>query len=108
VISNADGRVRDLLERAGVAALLECILDSAEVGVEKPDPRIFEAAASRLGLPASECAYIGDIYEIDILGARGAGLYPILIGDCPADEPVERIRALEELLGIFAGAADVL
>jgi putative hydrolase of the HAD superfamily len=106
VISNADGRVRDLLEQAGVAALLEFILDSSEVGVEKPDPLIFEAAASHLGLPASECAYIGDIYEIDILGARGAGLYPILIGDCPAEEPVERIGALKELLGMFTGVAN--
>jgi len=106
VISNADGRVRGLLEDAGVAPLLEFILDSAEIGFEKPDPRIFMAASSRLSLPPGGCAYVGDIYEIDILGARAAGFYPILIGDCPAEEPVVRIGALEELLGLFAGVVN--
>jgi putative hydrolase of the HAD superfamily len=103
VVSNADGRVRTLLDKAQLASFLDCILDSAEIGIEKPDRRIFLAAAEKLGLPASSCAYVGDIYEIDILGARGAGLYPILIGDCPAKEPVERISVLEELLDIFTG-----
>ncbi|HEY6931013.1 MAG TPA: HAD family hydrolase, partial [Thermoanaerobaculia bacterium] len=56
-----------------------------------------------LGLPAESCAYVGDIYEIDILGAQGAGLYPVLIGDCPAEEPVERIAALGDLLRLFTG-----
>ena len=51
VISNADGRVQKLLEDAGLGTHLEFILDSALVGVEKPDPRIFLAATVRLGLP---------------------------------------------------------
>ena len=103
VVSNADGRVRALLDKAQLASFLDCIVDSAEIGIEKPDRRIFLAAAEKLGLPAESCAYVGDIYEIDILGARAAGLYPVLIGDCPAQEPVERIRKLEELLGLFGG-----
>lgn len=103
VVSNADGRVRALLEKAQVASFFECILDSAEIGLEKPDRRIFLAAAEKLGLPAESCAYVGDIYEIDILGAQGAGLYPVLIGDCPAEEPVERIAALGDLLRLFTG-----
>ena len=44
VVSNADGRVRALLEAAGVTPWLEFVVDSAEVGLEKPDPRIFHAA----------------------------------------------------------------
>ena len=106
VVSNADGRVRALLETAQVASFFDCILDSAEIGLEKPDRRIFLAAAEKLGMPAESCAYVGDIYEIDILGAKRAGLYPVLIGDCPAEEPVERISELKELLGIFSGLAN--
>ena len=49
VVSNADGRVRGLLEAAGLAPLLEFVVDSAEVGVEKPDPRIFHAATEPPG-----------------------------------------------------------
>lgn len=101
VVSNADGRVRKLLEVAGLASFLEIILDSAHVGVEKPDPRIFLAAAEGMSLPPSACAYVGDVYEIDILGARAAGLRAILIGDSPAPDPVERVGTLSELLPLF-------
>ncbi len=103
VISNADGRVRQLLEEAELAPQLEIIVDSSLVGVEKPDPRIFLSAVGLLGLDASSCAYVGDLYEVDITGARAAGLRPILIGACPAPEPVERIAELAELLDLFPG-----
>jgi putative hydrolase of the HAD superfamily len=105
VISNADGRVRRLLEEAELAPQLEIIVDSSVVGVEKPDPRIFLSAVALLGLDASRCAYVGDLYEVDIAGARAAGLRPILIGACPAPEPVERIAELAELLELFPGPA---
>jgi HAD superfamily hydrolase (TIGR01509 family) len=101
VVSNADGRVRGLLEAAGLAAHLEFVLDSAEVGVEKPDPRIFHAATQRLGLPPGACAYVGDIYEIDVAGAAAAGLHPVLIGDGPAPGPVARVPDLPSLLPLF-------
>jgi HAD superfamily hydrolase (TIGR01549 family) len=101
VVSNADGRVQQLLDDAGLSAHLEIVLDSARVGLEKPDPRIFLAAAERLGLPASACAYVGDLYEIDIVGARAAGLRAILIGACPAPGTVERIESLAALLDLF-------
>jgi putative acetyltransferase len=105
VVSNADGRVRKVLEDAGLAAHLEVILDSAHVGFEKPDPRIFLAATVELGLPPASCAYVGDLYEIDILGARAAGLRPILIGRCLAPETVERVANLGELLALFPAHA---
>jgi putative hydrolase of the HAD superfamily len=103
VVSNADGRVRGLLEAAGLAAHLEFVLDSAEVGVEKPDPRIFHAATGRMGLAPGSCAYVGDIYEIDVAGAAAAGLQPVLIGDGPAPEPVVRVPNLPSLLSLFGG-----
>lgn len=101
VVSNADGRVRALLEGAGLTPYLEIVLDSAEVGVEKPDAGIFLAAVGRLGLAPSECAYIGDIYEIDVLGAEGAGLSAVMIGPGPAPAHVTRVGALPDLLDLF-------
>ena len=101
VVSNADGRVRILLEAAGLAPLLDVVVDSAEVGVEKPDPRIFHTATDRMGLDPRDCAYVGDLYEIDVEGARGAGLYPILIGQAPAARPVVRVADLAGLLPLF-------
>ena len=104
VVSNADGRVRGLLEEAGLLGYLEFVVDSAEIGVEKPDPRIFQAATARLDLPPSACAYVGDIYEIDVLGARAAGLTPILVGTGFAPEDVRRVASLATLLDLFPGA----
>jgi putative hydrolase of the HAD superfamily len=103
VVSNADGRVRALLETAGLAEYFEFVVDSSEVGVEKPDPRIFHAATGRLDLPPAACAYVGDIYEIDVLGARAAGLHAILIGNGEAPDGVARISTLSELLGLLLG-----
>jgi putative hydrolase of the HAD superfamily len=103
VISNADGRVRGLLGEAGLSPHFEFVVDSAEVGVEKPDPRIFHEATGRMGLPPSACAYVGDIYEIDIVGALAAGLEPILIGRAEAPQDVSRISNLSALLDLFAG-----
>ncbi len=105
VVSNADGRVRRLLETAGLAPFLEFVVDSAEVGLEKPDPRIFHAATDRLALPPAACAYVGDIYEIDVVGAEGAGLAAILVGDGPAPEGVCRVPRLSGLHPLFPGFA---
>lgn len=106
VVSNSNGHVRRLLERAGLASFLEVVIDSAELGIEKPDPRIFFAATEHLGVEPARCAYVGDVYEIDVAGARAAGLLPILIGDCPAPGPVERIAELSCLLPLFPGPGD--
>jgi putative hydrolase of the HAD superfamily len=90
-VSNADGRVASLLEAAELAPHLELILDSHLEGVEKPDPEIFHRALARLGVRPQRAGYVGDIYAIDAVGARDAGLHPILIDengsytglDCP-------------------------
>ncbi|MBW3534664.1 MAG: HAD-IA family hydrolase [Gemmatimonadetes bacterium] len=79
VVSNADGRVEALLEDRGLASLVEFVLDSHVVGVSKPDPRIFRMGVERLGLPADEVLYVGDLYAVDVLGARAAGLRTVLL-----------------------------
>jgi putative hydrolase of the HAD superfamily len=91
VVSNADGRVTRCLTELGLAAHLDAILDSYVEGVEKPHPEIFRRAVSRLGVAAARCAFVGDIYAIDALGARAAGIAPVLVdatgayraADCP-------------------------
>ena len=100
VVSNADGRVEALLNAAGLGVHLELVVDSHYEGIEKPDPAIFERALARMGVRAERAAYVGDIYAIDVVGARAAGMAPILIdsaggypdADCP------RIERLAELL----------
>jgi len=91
VISNSNGTVADILAHLDLATRLEFIIDSSKVGVEKPDPRIFHLALERAGLQPHEAVYVGDLYSIDVLGARAAGMRAILMDpgacwgsrDCP-------------------------
>lgn len=91
VISNSNGSVRSILEETGLAAQLDFIIDSAVVGVEKPDPRIFHLGLREAGVAPGEAVYVGDLYSVDVLGARAAGLAAVLIDprgywgarDCP-------------------------
>jgi HAD superfamily hydrolase (TIGR01509 family) len=81
VVSNSDGRVEQALEAAGLRGYFDVVIDSAVVGVEKPDPRIFHAALEALGVAPEETLYVGDLYEIDVLGARAAGIEAVLLGN---------------------------
>jgi putative hydrolase of the HAD superfamily len=91
VISNSNGSVRSILESLGLAGHLDFVVDSAEVGVEKPDPRIFEISLAQGRVAPGEAVYIGDLYSIDVQGARAAGMRAVLLDpgghwgsrDCP-------------------------
>ena len=91
VVSNSDGRVEEALVAAGLRDRFDVVLDSALVGVEKPDPAIFRAALDALGVAPAEALYVGDLYEVDVVGARAAGMPAALLGlvlpgaapDCP-------------------------
>ncbi|HEY3065961.1 MAG TPA: HAD-IA family hydrolase [Methylomirabilota bacterium] len=92
VISNSNGSIRSTMERTGLARYLDFVIDSGEEGVEKPNPEIFARALAKAGVRPPEAVYVGDLYSIDVLGARGAGLDAVLIDpgrcwgarDCPA------------------------
>lgn len=74
VISNADGRAAQIFRQLQLANFFEQIFDSHILGVEKPDPTIFEMALDELGLSPAEAVYIGDVFYIDTWGANHAGL----------------------------------
>lgn len=79
IVSNAEGQVESDARRFGLAPFFDVIIDSHVVGVAKPDPRIFEITLERLGLAPDEVRFAGDIYSIDVLGARAAGIEARLV-----------------------------
>jgi len=79
VVSNAEGQVESDAKRFGLAPFFDTIIDSHIVGVAKPDPRIFHIALERLGIAPHEARFAGDIYSIDMVGARAAGIEAALI-----------------------------
>jgi putative hydrolase of the HAD superfamily len=104
-ISNSNGTVRSVLDAVGVGGHLDFVLDSGEVGVEKPDRRIFELALGRSGVAAAEAAYIGDFYTIDARGAGSAGLRAVLLdpggwwGARDCDRAPDLLSAVRMLVG---------
>jgi putative hydrolase of the HAD superfamily len=79
IISNWDRRLNSLIEGVGLGEYLSTVVSSAEVGLHKPDPRIFELACERLGVAPREAAHVGDHYYADIVGASAVGMNPVLI-----------------------------
>ena len=123
VVSNSDGTVQSQLRRAGVCYVPDTpreprepaapagvpvgvIVDSAVVGVAKPDPAIFHIALDALGVPAADTVlYVGDSLRYDVAGALATGLQPVHFdpyGYCPAPDGH---RHVSSLLGLAAEIA---
>jgi HAD superfamily hydrolase (TIGR01549 family) len=103
VVSNSDGRIENAFEQAGLASYFDFFIDSFDVGVEKPDPGIFRLATERACVAAHEAAYVGDLYWVDVVGARGAGLLPILYDPFGLNRHAHclSIRSMSELLTLI-------
>lgn len=98
VVSNWDCSLADWLGPAGLLEHVDAVVTSAQVGVAKPDPRIFEHALALAGTPPGEAVHVGDSVENDIGGARAAGIRALLVArDGAAPAGVESIRSLAEL-----------
>jgi putative hydrolase of the HAD superfamily len=109
VVSNSNGRVRRILARVGLEPHVDMVFDSYELGVEKPDRRIFDIAIAGSQADRASTIHCGDIYHVDIVGARAAGLPAVLLdsaglyggADCP------RVASLPEFADqLLAGAFD--
>jgi putative hydrolase of the HAD superfamily len=89
VVSNSSftaDTIRRTLADLGVADRFEFIVSSADYGVRKPHPAIFEAALARLSLAPGEAWFAGDNVEYDLRGGLGAGMFTVLFRP-PFDEP---------------------
>lgn len=104
VVSNWDVSLHDVLERTGLAPLLDRVLTSAEVGSAKPDPAIFHQALAAAGdVPAARAIHVGDSVEADVAGARTAGVGAVLVArDGPVAVPAG-VRVIASLEGLLAG-----
>ena len=100
LISNVDHAIAPLYQGLGLSTWLQVMVTSQEVGFNKPHPQIFLAALKQAGVKPPEAIYIGDQHQVDVVGAKGAGMLGILLDrygyfeeviDCP------RIRRLTEV-----------
>ncbi len=115
IVSNADGMMAQRLAAfeicqvgPGPGVPIELVVDSGNVGVMKPDPRIFHAALELMGLEAESTWYVGDMPAIDVVGARRAGLRPFLMDPLGVhhEADYDRTTSLASLAGEITSAAD--
>ena len=106
IISNWDPSARSTLARQGIADYFDPIIISSEVGIEKPDERIFLLALEKAGVSASQCLYVGDNYYDDAIGAMKVGMPSVIInrferkgiGEIDGHPVIQDIRDIEDYL----------
>jgi putative hydrolase of the HAD superfamily len=100
LISNIEQNMTTTLDKLGLAAKLDIVVTSQDAGFTKPQPEIFQYALKKSGVTPADAAYVGDQYQVDMVGAKKAGLQGILLDrddyyreklDCP------KIKSLIEI-----------
>lgn len=77
ILSNSEGKLRELLDEMELSSLFPIVADSGRLGVEKPDRRIFDWVSAELGVPNAEIVHVGDSLGADVVGALDAGYHAI-------------------------------
>jgi putative hydrolase of the HAD superfamily len=102
VVSNWDVSLHDVLRKLELEPLLDAILTSAGAGARKPEPAIFEQALALAGVTPGLAVHVGDSLEEDVVGARAAGIEPVLVrrDGGPSIAGVRTISSLAEIAGL--------
>ena len=104
LISNIEQNMTATLDKLGLSSKLDIVVTSQDAGFTKPQPEIFQYALKKAGVKPAEAVYVGDQYQVDVIGAKSAGMKGILIDrdnyyqeklDCP------KIKSLKDLVDIF-------
>ena len=106
VISNRDQPFQELLQEHGIGQFFDFSLAAGEVQVWKPDPGVFEHALRRANLSPQDAIYVGDNYYADVVGARRAGLKPVLYDplgifpdpDCPIIKSFDDLNSVIKVI----------
>ncbi len=103
VVSNTESSLRARITQSGLDPYFETLVISDEVHSEKPGPVIFEEALRRMKVDRTRTIHVGDFYSVDVLGARGVGITPILLDSrgMSADRDVIRVSSLTELADLL-------
>ena len=101
VISNMGRDLGDLIEGLGIRELVDVVASSGEVGTSKPHPGIFQAAMAMAGVGPQEALHVGDDYDGDYQGARGAHMHALLLVRNGRAEAPEACPAVSTLRGVL-------
>jgi putative hydrolase of the HAD superfamily len=104
VASNANGVLGQCLERTGLSRYFDVVCDSGLEGVEKPNREFFDRLLQRSDSRPEGTIHVGDLYYVDVLGARAAGIRPLLLDPLGlyGGFDVERIRELFDVTALVS------
>lgn len=102
LVTNRTNPVDEYLAQCGLGEFFEITVVAGQVGSWKPERRIFETALQGIGCAAHEAVYVGDNYYADILGARAAGVAPVILDPLELFPEADcvMIRSLDELVAV--------
>lgn len=105
VITNGPSHAQHLkLDVTGIKSYFDVVVVSGDTPYKKPEPEIFQFAAKQLNLECSECAFVGDMFSKDVLGAKEAGMDFVFMwphGQRLITYPCKKIEKIEEILEIY-------
>lgn len=110
VLSNSEGRLAELVDEMGWADVIRVVVDSGRVGIEKPDRRIFEILAERLGADPAEVVHVGDSLAADVMGALGAGMCAVWFTaatELPSGVDPARVKIAHDAPGVRRALEDL-
>lgn len=99
VISNSDGNIHAVLGKCGICDCFQNVTDSGKVGHEKPHPAIFTSALRQMNADPAQSLYVGDLYAVDYIGARNAGMQAVIfdVSGTYRDRDLPRVETLTGL-----------
>jgi len=109
VVTDADPYfVTDVIPATGLDRLWDGVVTAMEAGDPKPEPALFRLALERAGASPHEVVMVGDSYERDVLGARGAGIHRAVLVDRHKARTVDDVPVISSLLALPAALASVV
>jgi HAD superfamily hydrolase (TIGR01549 family) len=97
VTNNRLAEQQEKLRYLGMSELVDALITSEEVGVPKPDPRIYQVALERLGAEAAQTVMVGDNWTADVVGALAVGIRPVWLNRTGAARPLSHVAELTSL-----------
>jgi putative hydrolase of the HAD superfamily len=104
ITNNRLAEQQEKLRYLGMSELVDALITSEEVGVPKPDPRIYQVALERLGAEAAQAVMVGDNWTADVVGALAVGIRPVWLNRTGAARPllhVAEVTSLEPLAEVL-------
>ena len=108
LVTNFYGNIQSILHEYGIDQMVKTVIESAEVGIRKPDPGIFALALKKLEAKAEDCLVVGDSYDKDIVPAKSLGCQTVWLKGPSWQEPPTETPAADHIITQFQQLKEII